>query len=156
MNWLFAGKVVMSSSCAMGIPSHRAFSLVEITMALGIATFAILAIAGLLVVGLNQSRDAAQDTNVRSITKTLTTALRASDDVTTVGPTMYFDSDANQVTQPGEAFYECTISLVPTPSGSVFDDIDSSHLSCVQMEIQWPYGAPQPNKVVRHTSIAHP
>lgn len=45
----------------------RAFSLVEVTIALGIVSFALLALLGLFVVGLSSSKESAMDTAVAQI-----------------------------------------------------------------------------------------
>jgi len=56
---------------------QAAFSLIEVVLALGITSFAIISIIGLLSFGLQNSRESAEDTNLALITQTTTSLLRS-------------------------------------------------------------------------------
>lgn len=73
----------------------RGFSLVEITIALGIFTFAILSIIGLLSVALNTSEETQRDSSLTTLIRTLNSEVRSattSNSVTALlnGP-LYYD-----------------------------------------------------------------
>jgi uncharacterized protein (TIGR02598 family) len=58
--------------------AERGFSLVEITLALGVAAVALLAVFALLPVGLETSRNAAEQTGATSVLAAIASDLRAT------------------------------------------------------------------------------
>lgn len=58
--------------------SRTAFSLVEVALAIGIMSFALVSIIGLLSLAMQISRDSADSTNIALMTRSVTTMLRAS------------------------------------------------------------------------------
>ena len=68
--------------------SVAGFSLVEVALALGIAAFALIAIAGLLPVGINSNQVAAEQTATLGIVTSLETDLRVTARTATVSPTL--------------------------------------------------------------------
>lgn len=60
------------------VRNQKAFSLVEVTLAVGIVAFAFLAIVGLLPVGLKSARDAGLRNAVAMTERTLAEALRSA------------------------------------------------------------------------------
>ena len=58
--------------------SQRAFSLVEVTLALGVAGFCLIAIFGLLPVGLTSNQTSIEQTAAASLASTLVADLRAT------------------------------------------------------------------------------
>lgn len=67
---------------------HRlaAFSLVEVTMALGIAAFCLVALLGLVPVGLNSNRNAVQQTAAASIAASVITDIRNQVAISALAP----------------------------------------------------------------------
>ena len=59
-------------------PSTRGFSLIEVTIALGIATFCLVALFALLPIGLNTNRDTIEQTVATSIAANIASDIRAS------------------------------------------------------------------------------
>jgi len=59
------------------LPETAAFSLVEVTLALGVAAFALLAIMGMLPTGLKTQQASIQQTTANSIIAQIFSALRA-------------------------------------------------------------------------------
>jgi uncharacterized protein (TIGR02598 family) len=55
---------------------HSAFSLVEVTLALGVAAFALVAIFGLLPVGLNSNQASIEQTTATSLATRISADLR--------------------------------------------------------------------------------
>jgi len=59
-------------------PSPSGFSLIEVTIALGIATFCLVALFALLPIGLNTNRDTIEQTIATSIAANIAAEIRAS------------------------------------------------------------------------------
>lgn len=57
--------------------SRNAFSLVEVALAVGIISFALVAVLGLLGVGINASRDSSDDTKIAFIMQDVSARVRA-------------------------------------------------------------------------------
>lgn len=72
---------VSPSNCSRPIPriKVRAFSLVEVAMALGVFAFAILGLVGLIPVAVNTHREAKQDTVLSQITQRLSAEVLLTD-----------------------------------------------------------------------------
>ena len=68
--------------------SLAGFSLVEVALALGIAAFALIAISGLLPVGINSNQVAAEQTATLGIVTGLETDLRVTARTATVSPSL--------------------------------------------------------------------
>lgn len=122
---------------------RAAFSLVEVAMALGLLSFVLLSIMGLLGVGLNSSRSAHLDTIQASMARQVLSAVRAD----TAGPNFdsftqdqwYFTLDGTLLTNSADAYFECRITV---------DEVDNApedarpHLRILQMEFVHPVAAP--------------
>jgi uncharacterized protein (TIGR02598 family) len=82
--------------------SKRAFSLVEVTLALGIAAFCLIAVFGLMPVGVQTNRNATSQSAATNIIAAVTADLRATPKTSTTSSqfaiifgtdkTLYFDS----------------------------------------------------------------
>lgn len=77
--------------------------MVEVTLALGIIAFALLAIVGLLPIGLNSSRDASSDTQTSLILQDIHARVRGS-----INRGVYFDG----------TFAHVPLSSGPTPAAT--------------------------------------
>lgn len=64
----------------------RAFSLVEVTLALGVAAFALVAIFGLLPVGLTSNQNSVEQTAAAGVASSLVADLRATPSASTSSP----------------------------------------------------------------------
>ena len=112
----------------MKLFSHAkgSFSLVELTLALGVASFCLIAIFGLLTVGIRTSQDAISETASASILSAVIADLRATPETTTTSPqfglnfgsptTLYFDSNGRSATMTASR-YRLTISFPANPTG---------------------------------------
>jgi uncharacterized protein (TIGR02598 family) len=89
--------------------SNCAFSLVEVTLALGIAAFCLIAIFGLMPVGVQTNRNATSQTAATSITAAVVADLRATPKANTTStqfgitfgtnpPPLYFDASGQFTT----------------------------------------------------------
>lgn len=98
--------------------SARAFSLIEVAMALGIVAFAFTALLGMLPVGLGLFRSAT-DTSVASrIVQKVSGDLQQADfdTLTSVnGEILYFDEQGTSVLASGQAIYWVRVSIFSAP-----------------------------------------
>jgi len=127
-----------------------AFSLIEVTLAIGIVSFAVLAILGTLAAGLRSSRESSEDTvlalatqEVNAWSRSQPFPLLAAAAKTSSSFLIYFNADGTLVrTADGlpsfvpapDAFYGCTISV--HTSGV------SDNLLLLQYRFEWPLVAP--------------
>jgi uncharacterized protein (TIGR02598 family) len=135
----------------------RAFSLIEVTMAIGIAAFCLVAIFALLPTGLNTNQASVQQTIAAGIASGIVADLRATP-VTAAGGNLspryqlnpdtkvdmsdvYFKEDGSSSQGDGSvsattADFRATIKIIPpdTPPGP----------TQVYIKIAWPGAAPKP------------
>ncbi len=142
----------------MNIPRERlsAFSLVEITLALGVTAFCLLAVMGLLPVSYKTQQASIQQTTANAIVAQISADLRAdirlppgqaSKEATqgfslnghwaAVGTpdTLYFTNDAahtgsvNQASAPADAAFRATITYISPPTDTT---------SLANITVSWP------------------
>jgi uncharacterized protein (TIGR02598 family) len=128
------------------------FSLVEVTLALGVAGFCLIAIFGLLPVALNSNQAAIQQTAANGIISSVIADLRATPSTTPPGAaatskqfainipasgtaaeqTLFFN-DERQLVPQAEARYRMTIAFASTPTGG-----GPRSASCATLRVTWP------------------
>lgn len=136
------------------------FSMVEVVMALGIVSFALVSIFGLLSVGLMASKQSGSDTVIASMSAQITSRLQSGKDTITVGTPLnyYFDnqgqlqvdgSDIPLTTSTADTLYQCVVNgRLPNASTEVADL--GSHLILTTLTFSWPTKVPDPNKRPNH------
>lgn len=123
----------------------RAFSLVEVTVALGIAAFCLLGIFTLLPVGANSNRDTVKLTHAASLAETLVSDLRGTTRGSasliygltpdTAGETILFlKEDGSVAPTAAEADFRVAVTVAP-PVSSVIAPTQ------VRALIAWPAAA---------------
>ena len=117
---------------------NRAFSLVELTLAIGLISFCLMALLGLFEVGMKGGRQAANDTVLAATASRLASEIIATRKFS-FPATRYFDVDGESVAQSA-ALYGCTISSATVPD-SQLPGI-STNLVRVSMVFAWPLSAP--------------
>lgn len=122
----------------------RGFSLVEVVLAVGICSFVLSALFGLLVVSLNSDRASNLDTVLPSIAQQVSDRLRTTS-YSELLPTYtcYFDADGGTA-EMTEAFYQVTA----TPQNS------ENSFKIISLELTWPVGAAHPFSCTLQKSIA--
>ncbi|HWL50921.1 MAG TPA: hypothetical protein VNQ90_00695 [Chthoniobacteraceae bacterium] len=111
---------------------HRGFSLVEVTLALGIASFCLIAILGLIPVGLNSTQTAMEQTQATNIISNIIADMKqkpvgSTDEVTSqrfgitvpAGPKLLYFKNGGTTTSQGDARYKVKVTFTST---SVHDD----------------------------------
>jgi uncharacterized protein (TIGR02598 family) len=111
------------------VAKNAAFSLVEVTLALGVAGFCLLAILGLLPAGLKTNEAAVEQTAATGILSAVSTDLRATPGWQAVSEqfaiaippnpvsgsqpaTLYFSEDGKLKTSPADARYRLTVACL--------------------------------------------
>ena len=101
---------------------HSAFSLVEVTLALGVAAFCLLAIFGLLPVGLSANQATVQQTGAANLVAMVEADLRSTPVGSSTSPVYgfafnsgtgavyYFKGDGTRQAQAGGATYRLAVS----------------------------------------------
>src|SRR5882757_9974275 len=89
--------------------SIAGFSLVEIAIALGIVSFVLIALMGLMSVGLNEARRGREDTLLASMTSYRMTSLLGAGYANVTNTTAYFTYDGLE-SSPTNAYYVCKIT----------------------------------------------
>lgn len=125
--------------------STSAFSLVEVTLALGVAAFCLMAVFGLMPVGVQTNRNATSQTTatniiaavVADLRATLKTSATSSQFAVTFGTekTLYFDS-AGQFTTTLDANSRYQLNITFPSTGS---------LTYTDLKVTWPAAATPAN-----------
>jgi len=121
------------------IRPRDAFSLVEVTLALGVAAFCLIAVFGLVPVGVQTNRNATSQTTATNIVAGVVSDLRATPTTTitsvqyqiTFGTakTLYFDGAGQASTTLGaNSRYRLVVSFPTSPTG----------LSYADLRVTWP------------------
>jgi len=125
------------------------FSLVEIAIAIGIASFALIALLGLITVGYQAGGDAKEETLLAGLAQDVLGQLRGEDFDTLAPGTFYFDSQGNAMTNDSGAVYRCTTRFAAVNLPNV-----QSNLTAATLTFEWPVGAQTPQKMVIQASLA--
>jgi uncharacterized protein (TIGR02598 family) len=138
-----------------------AFSLIEVTLAIGVVAFCLLAIFGLIPIGLRTNKAAVQQTAANGILSAVIADLRATPstlplgsgttsqefgifipaNTVTSGTTLYFDGSGQPTSAlngipsggqtPAQSEYLLTVNFIPSPSGP-------RAATFVNLEVSWP------------------
>ena len=148
--------------------SERAFSLVEVVIAIGLVSFALLALVGLLMTGLRSSRESGEDTSLAFCTETAQELLRAEGFAhastnaayAAATPAFYFDSagilqtDTNGIplaAANSESQYGCTVTR---RAPAVAPVQATTNLLICQLQFVWPLAAPAANRQQRIVPVS--
>lgn len=108
---------------------HQAFSLVEVVLALGIASFSMISIMGLLPVGLGNNRSSTAQTGAMNLITAIAADIRSTPPASSLSPrysivtdnattqTFYFDEQGTIATRPQAiSRYKALVQAVWRPS----------------------------------------
>jgi len=120
---------------------RRAFSLVEVTLALGVAAICLIPLFGLLPIGINTARQAIGQSIAIDILSATTSDLRATPNTSTTSPqfsinfgatnTLYFDETGNVTTTADRQVYRLTLTF-PTNSAGAYA------ATFANLKLTWP------------------
>ncbi len=143
------------SSYATGPDSKAAaFSLVELVLALGVAAFCLIAVFGLMPVGMQTNRNATSQTAATSIMAVIVADLRTTPAAATTSPqfaitfgtdkTLYFDASGQASTSLGaDSRYQLNIRWNSAPTGLNYADLKVSWPASVDPGTTRPSGSVQ-------------
>jgi uncharacterized protein (TIGR02598 family) len=146
---------------------RNAFSLVEVVLALGVISFAIVAILGVFPVGLSTSHSAQDDTRAPQIAQMILSSLSAeastqfnnvliplpanqtlavdlTSSASPTTPSLYADNNGQLLTAAANATYSVTIITDNAPTG-----FDIGYANKVTVVIAWPANAAAANQTKR-------
>lgn len=136
----------------------KGFSLVEVVLAIGILSFAILALIGLFSVGMAADQDAAEDTAFASMVSQVMGHVRNEARRGMAGlPADYqFDISMQSVAASDpEAFYDCRLAYSNVTG---FPEV-SPHLKMAVLTFTWPASVPaasRPNTNIIYATLSVP
>ena len=123
---------------------QAAFSLVEVTLALGVAAFCLIAVVGLVPVGVQTNRNATSQTAATNILSGVVSDLRASPPGQGFSAkyhisrakgtfmTLYFDGQGQSTTSLGpNSRYRLYVKIANNPAGVVYPNY-------VWLKVSWP------------------
>ena len=89
------------------------FSLVEVVLALGVISVAVVSLFGLLTISTGSSRLSDEDTVIAAIARQVDTELHNTTfaNLPTSGTAWYFDNEGHHLTTAAGAVYQCRINL---------------------------------------------
>jgi uncharacterized protein (TIGR02598 family) len=135
--------MLKSIKCELALRSVTAFSLVEVTLALGIAAFCLIAVFGLVPVGVQTNRNATSQTAATNIMAAVAADLRATPTTTNTSSqfaitfgtnkTLYFDG-TGQFTTSLSTNSRYQLNVTWSNSGS-------SGLRYADVKVTWPAAA---------------
>jgi uncharacterized protein (TIGR02598 family) len=141
------------------------FSLVEVVLALGVISFAIVAILGLIPTGLQTSHSSQDETRATQIAQTIFSSMASQSQTQFTGITLqlndssnispldltssgtasvYADNDGKLSANSAGAIYAITITTNGSPSG-----FDSGYANQVTLSVAWPASATAANRTKR-------
>jgi uncharacterized protein (TIGR02598 family) len=132
------------------IRSCAAFSLVEVTLALGIAALCLIAVLGLMPVAALTNRNATSQTAVTNVIASVIADMRATTSSTSpqygitfgTAKTLYFDGAGQFATSLGaNSRYRVRITFPSSPSGLSYADVKASWPAPVDPATTTPSGA---------------
>ena len=135
-------------------PGTPGFSLAEVVLAIGLVSFVLLALVGLLSTGLQASKESAEDTALALCAETVQALVQAEGYRAVLANPLYAPDHADltfffdpsgvlQTDETGAAIrsanaesrYGCTVTRSPTASGQ-------PHLLMLSLQFAWPLTAP--------------
>jgi len=127
--------------------SKQAFSLIEVVLAIGITSFALLATIGLLPVGLNTLRESNTQTAVANISHQIRGELqqisfdpKADFNVQKLGTTTYYFTREGAKSDSSSAYYRASFDINNgAVGGSAFDNSVAQN---IKVTLSYPIGAP--------------
>ena len=118
----------------------RGFSLIEVMLAIGVFSFGVLSIVGLMATGLDSTAGSRTNLAIANITRQLRASLQAAPYSSIASGTSYsFSYGGYPVTSATGAYYTAVLTPVPPayPSSGQFST--STNASIVRMVIMYPY-----------------
>jgi uncharacterized protein (TIGR02598 family) len=130
--------------------TRSAFSLVELTLALGIAAFCLIAVMGLIPIAVQTNRNATSQTAANGIIASVIADMRSTQGATSAqygiqfgtAKTLYFDGAGQFTTLLGpNSRYRVSITFPSSPSGLSYADVKATWPAPVDPATATPSGS---------------
>lgn len=129
------------------------FSLVEVTLALGVAAFSLIAIFGLLPIGLQTQRNATEQTAAPGILSAIAADMRATPPAATTSQRFNIPIPANSTSSSTTLFFNAEGEISADPSGSRYrvlitfspNAAGSNAATFAALQLTWPAAATPEN-----------
>jgi len=127
-----------------------AFSLTEVVIALGIVSFALIAIVGLIPLGLNSLKDSVSDSTMSLLISNIRGSLAGQPFKAGTLDPLYYESSARLQGTASDAnsYYRVDVT-VAEPGQS----IPNANLLVATLKISWPVSVPEANRQSYVTSV---
>jgi|GEM_PF-7096756 uncharacterized protein (TIGR02598 family) len=93
----------------MSRQTHPGFSLAEVSIAMGILAFVVLAVLGLLGVGMNSGRSAQVDTALTVASRFALSSLQTNNPAAVDGTSFWFSVDGLPLAGSSNAHFQCVV-----------------------------------------------
>ena len=134
--------------------SSPAFSLVEVAMALGIASFVLISLLGLMTVSLDAGKRAYEDTTVANITQVVMSEIRTNNftNLGSLPPDRYFSYEGTSLPTQDGAYYRCNIQSMAHSSADLPASARQSSAGLrVRLLFFWPPTNSKTNEIFETT-----
>ena len=141
-------QTVQRSKCG----DHRSpggFSLVEVTVAVGICAFVILALVGLMATGLTAGREASKDTATAAMADTVLNSLRTNSYATlrsgSFAPYWFTQEGVwltNQTGQSADTIYKCDVTVTNAQSLLIPEALRPGNMSDLGLRVRLSFSRP--------------
>ena len=132
---------------------ESAFSLVEVTLSLGILAFVCVAIFGLISGSYSIARDSINDQAITQIVRNVVEERRGSPFDNLAGEALYFSTQGGPASNAADAAYKCDLAVADDPSTRSADG--TVNLKMLTLTITWPVGvAATSNTRTFHVNVA--
>ena len=126
------------------LAGRRAFTLVEIVLALAVLAFCLVSLFGLFSVGLSNSRKSDENTAIAGMSSQVFGVLRAQN-TNAAGQTVSFYFDADGQMTNASAYYTCDTTFSHASTKGLTNTYDAP-LLIAQLRFRWPAQVnPAPN-----------
>jgi uncharacterized protein (TIGR02598 family) len=130
----------------------RGFSLVEIVIALGVFSFAVIGVFGLISIALNTSKEAQRDSTLASVIRTLDADIRSTTSSAAIAALSttprYFDEVGKPLTSSTGAY--CKVTLVKGSESNIAGTYGLANASNLHV---WSATIAYPAPVYKETTV---
>lgn len=119
--------------------SRKAFSLVEVVIALGIISFVVVALLGLSSSALERVKESKRDTVGLNMIQEAISEVRSLGWSDIANQVVYFDGDGLRTDSEASAFYVCTVEVSSAAVPNIA--FTENYLKSVRLIMKWPVGA---------------
>lgn len=137
----------MKSSTRTGYTRVVGFTLVEVTLALGLLSFMLLAVIGLLSVGLESGRTAQVDTVQSLMIRQLQAFTRTNAPSGYGGGVYYYHFDGSTNAGASGSYFQCVVQ-----TNRPATNVEAGNYTGISLEVSYPLSAPANH---RNTNVFH-